>query len=583
MKPAATVKSITLRTFCMKKPALLFLLLLPFIGFAQQAVTPLGFEWMQETEAQIVKTRGLTLEPVFANFEADSTINKLINTPDLSVVVSVHTGMKPWIENGHPIRKSIVYYNAHGKQTARTAGFGNWLQSWHTQNSLLQIEKAAQGSQPAFRLYIDPLFNLQAGTATDSTGGGNFWINTRGVTARGDIGNRVSFETSFLENQAQMPLFIDNYARKTLVIPGQGRWKTFDTTGFDYAMASGYISVAATRWLNIQAGHGKHFVGDGYRSLLLSDNSFNYPFARFTANFGQRKQFQITSLYAVLTNLKSVSPVPPGTERLFQKKPAAFQIISWKPLRTLEFSFFQGVMWESADSLNRFNTGFNYFNPIPLIGPATEKMDGTNNYLIGLTFRADFFRSYSLYGQFMIDDPQGTNYNKIGGQIGVKAFDLFTVKHLHFQAEYNSVRPFSYSAFDASQSWTHYGQPLAHPLGAGFREFTGNLRYKFSDFFIHVRATSANILANEGFANYGQWPLVPEASASFTPWNSNQLTGYTSIDARIGWVISYASNLNISLGYMQRQVNLKNNTSDTQTLISVSLSTSLSNIYFDFL
>jgi hypothetical protein len=183
----------------------------------------------------------------------------------------------------------------------------------------------------------------------------------------------------------------------------------------------------------------------------------------------------------------------------------------------------------------------------------------------------------------MIDDPQGTNYNKIGGQLGVKAFDLFTIKHLHFQAEYNSVRPFSYSAVDASQSWTHYGQPLAHPLGAGFREFTGSLRYKFSDFFIHVRATSAGILANEGFANYGQWPLLSEASASFTPWNSNQLTGYTSIDARIGWVISYASNLNISLGYMQRQVNLKNNTSDTQTLISVSLSTSLSNIYFDFL
>ncbi|MGL5888237.1 MAG: hypothetical protein ACRC3B_00040, partial [Bacteroidia bacterium] len=254
----------------MKKSALLFLLLFPFIGFAQQAATPLGFEWMQETEAQMVKSRGLTLEPALSNFEADSTLNRLINTPDLSVIVSVHTAMKPWIENGHPIRKSIVYHNAHGKQTVRTAGFGNWLQCWHTQNSLLQIEKAAQGNQPAFRLYIDPLFNLQAGSVSDSTGGGNFWINTRGVTARGDIGTRVSFETSFLENQAQMPLFVDAYARKQLVIPGQGRWKAFDTTGFDYAMASGYVSVAATRWLNIQAGHGKHFVGDGYRSLLLS-------------------------------------------------------------------------------------------------------------------------------------------------------------------------------------------------------------------------------------------------------------------------------------------------------------------------
>jgi Capsule assembly protein Wzi len=563
----------------MKKTALLFLFLLPLPGLAQQAATPLGFEWMQETEAQLVKTRGLTLEPVFSNFEADSVINRLINTPDLSVIVSVHTGMKPWIENGHPIRKSIVYFNAHGKQTERTKGFGNWMQSWHTQNSLLQVERPAQANQPAFRLYIDPLLNLQAGSTTFNNGSGNFWINTRGVTARGDIGKRVSFETSFLENQAQMPLFVDLYARNQLVIPGQGRWKTFDTTGFDYAMASGYISVAASRWLNIQAGHGKHFVGDGYRSLLLSDNSFNYPFARFTANFGQRKQFQITSLYAALTNLKSISPVPPGTERLFQKKPAAFQILSWKPVRALELSFFQGVMWQSADSSNRMNTGLLFFNPVPGIGPAIEKLDGTNNYLLGAMFRFDFLKSFSVYGQAMLDQNGAGRKRKLGIQGGLKMFNLFTVKHLHAQAEFNKVRSFTYSAANAEQAWTHYGQPLAHPLGAGFTEFTANLQYKLGDFFFHGRGTWASIDANSTTTNYGQSPFLSDENGML---GSPVKNSFQYIDVRAGWMISYASNLNISAGITSRKIGLPGGNFNNEQLIYISLRTSLNNIYFDF-
>ena len=46
----------------------------------------------------------------------------------------------------------------------------------------------------------------------------------------------------------------------------------------------------------------KTFYKDGYRSLLLSDNSFNYPFLRLQSNFGK---FQYTNLYCEFQDMKN--------------------------------------------------------------------------------------------------------------------------------------------------------------------------------------------------------------------------------------------------------------------------------------
>src|SRR4029079_4025980 len=43
---------------------------------------------------------------------------------------------------------------------------------------------------------------------------------------------------------------------------------------------------------------------------------------------------------------------------------------------------------------------------------------------------------------------------------------------------YNQIRPFTYQHFDSIGSYTHYNQPLAHPLGANMNEFIGILSYQ---------------------------------------------------------------------------------------------------------
>ena len=42
----------------------------------------------------------------------------------------------------------------------------------------------------------------------------------------------------------------------------------------------------------------------------------------------------------------------------------------------------------------------------------------------------------------------------------------------------NRVRPFTYSHRDSVANYTHYNQPLAHPLGANFSELIGIARYQ---------------------------------------------------------------------------------------------------------
>ena len=51
---------------------------------------------------------------------------------------------------------------------------------------------------------------------------------------------------------------------------------------------------------------------------------------------------------------------------------------------------------------------------------------------------------------------------------GFKYIDAFKIKNLDLQGELNYVRPFTYSHFDSVANYSHYNQPLAHPLGREF-------------------------------------------------------------------------------------------------------------------
>ena len=115
----------------------------------------------------------------------------------------------------------------------------------------------------------------------------NLFTNTRGFMVESNLGDNLSFSSSFFENQSIFPNYLNSYIKQNKVVPGQGYARTFKENGFDYAMASGYVSYRSDKFFSVQFGHGKHFIGDGYRSLFLSDNSFNYPYLMIQTDLGK--------------------------------------------------------------------------------------------------------------------------------------------------------------------------------------------------------------------------------------------------------------------------------------------------------
>ena len=120
-----------------------------------------------------------------------------------------------------------------------------------------------------FFLAVNPVINFQA--AKESGNSSNLFLNTRGVTARGRIANKIGFSTTITENQERGPQFFQDRVNQFHAVPGVGFYKSFKKTAFDYFDARGYVTFNATKYIDIQFGYDKNFIGDGYRSLFLSD------------------------------------------------------------------------------------------------------------------------------------------------------------------------------------------------------------------------------------------------------------------------------------------------------------------------
>ena len=177
------------------------------------------------------------------------------------------------------------------------------------------------------------------------------------------------------------------------------------------------------------------------------------------------------------------------------------------------------------DSLgSSFNV--NYFNPVIFYRPLEYSISYSRkgNALIGFLLKYKFTSNCHFYAQFILDEfrlrdfksQNGEWTNKYGGQLGLKYFDVFDLENLSFQSEFNFARPFTYSHFNPNLNYSHYAQPLAHPLGTSFIENVNIVRYKKNRWIANLKIV---IFANHGgeisgdSTNYG--------SDIFTPYNEN--------------------------------------------------------------
>ncbi len=567
------------------KKVLYMLFLVPASIFAQQNVQ-MNREWGLEFERQ--------LNLIHSSHSSSVNINDTIGKSKIN-----HNSAKA--DSVSDVDLSCFKpYITKPKFSSKDKSKGTYLYRKFREESFVVVNDTTD----KFRLNIDPLFNFQFGVDRADTTGEKLYTNTRGFMVRGGIGNKFAFETSFYENQSTFPRYLDSYIATTTklfpqpantnenyaVIPGQGRSKPFKKNGYDYAMASGYVSYTPNKYFNFQIGNGKNFIGDGYRSLLLSDNAFNYPYARITTTY---KNIQYTNLYTSFMNLTDGGVTTPAhVERLFQKKVGSFQLLSMNFFKRLQLGLFQGMIWEAADSTNRQHVNFNTFDPVIGVNTLNYGLHNTNNIVLGATIKIKFTNSISIFGQGMLDDvniknDRGDKVNKYGYQIGIKYFDLFTIKNLHLQLEYNNVRPYSYSSTNPEQSYTHYNQSLAHPLGANFYEAIGFVNYRFNNFFVELKGNYAVKGADSLNFNFGSNVFKSDNAYPISQNMENVQTTQglkTTIvteDIHIGYLLNKSSNFNIVFGVSNRTEQTDRKTNNTQW-VYFGVRTSLTNLYYDF-
>ncbi len=445
---------------------------------------------------------------------------------------------------------------------------------------------------------IDPIFDLQVGKDTEADFNSTF-NNTRGIFVQGGLGKKFNFTASVYESQGRFAQYFNQFAESIrasgpdpAIIPGRGIAKRFKDDAYDYPVAEAYLSYTPAKFVNIQFGHGKNFIGDGYRSLLQSDVTSPYPFLKTNFKFWKIKY---TSTWMWLKDVRD-EVIEDGA---FLTKYMANHYLSWNVSKRLNIGLFEAVMW--ADTNDR---GFdiNYLNPLIFFRAIEfETGQGAGNAIIGLSGKYKWNHKVNIYGQFILDefslsDVKAGNKswkNKFGFQLGAKYYNAFNVENLLLQAEYNQVRPYTYSHNTIILNYAHNNQSMAHLWGANFREFVliGRYNYKrwFADAKVIIGERGFDFNTDEDSFNYGGDIFRTEndrvSDTGITIGQGNKTTVFHG-ELQAGYIINPVSNLklftNISFRNFDPTAATPTTMSSNTVWFNLGLRTDLFNWYFDF-
>jgi hypothetical protein len=413
------------------------------------------------------------------------------------------------------------------------------------------------------------------------------WLHTRSFQFAGNIGEKFSFRTEYYEAYGKFPLYINNFIKKTFVVPGQGYIHPYGPDEYEYDLSSGIISFSPSRYFNILLGQDKNFIGDGYRSMLLSDVAFNYPFLKLTVYVWD---LQYSIMWAQFQEPKSYAA---NDKEWWPKVFGVFHYLDWQVTNRLSLGFFEAVMWRAVDSVYGYR-GFdlNYLNPLIFIRPIEYSMGSPDKMKVGLNIKYKVTDQMSFYGQILIDEwtigeyfkNRGYWANKHGLQFGLKKFELFGINNLSVLSELNTATPYTYSHMNPLTSYGHYEQPLAHPLGANFYEWVTIATYQINRFEMHAQFNVAIYGADTTGVNFGQ-DIYKPYNTRFRDYGNYTTQGIKTnlfiADLRVAYVLNPRLNLRIELGVLHHN-QISNLKSDKSTWITLGLRSSFRNLYYDF-
>lgn len=451
--------------FIIKNTLNLFILFFPFLALGQSTYLPQGNKHAQFLERLEIK---LGHNPDL-NMNIAKPFSRKVAVEQAEIADSA--GEISFSDADRYNLQSLLMNNSEwvtGNKSSFNSRKPLWNTIYKTQANFFEVD------EKDFFLAVNPVLQLQQSYEKDEDD--RLFLNSRGVTIRGLIAKRVGFYTSVVENLERGPDFVQYRVDSQRAVPGAGRYNIYKNTGWDYSDARGGITFNAAKYFDFQFAYDRNFIGSGYRSLFLSDFGNNYLFLKINTRIWK---LNYQNIFMELN--PQFSAAVRSNDVLLDKKYAVIHHLSVNATKWLNLGLFEAVIFNRE---NHFE--LSYLNPVIFLRTAEKQNNSPDNGFVGFDFKANIKKRAQVYGQLLFDEliikelraGKGWWGNKFGVQVGAKVIDLFGIENLDIQAEANLVRPFTYSHQDTLDNYTHYNQPLAHPLGANFVEGVGIIRYQ---------------------------------------------------------------------------------------------------------
>ncbi|OAV42626.1 hypothetical protein [Lewinella sp. 4G2] len=330
-----------------------------------------------------------------------------------------------------------------------------------------------------FYLRLNPIIDFRYGKQQDDQE--DYFFNRRGLSLRAGVDDRIFLHFDILETQIGLPNYVRQFRDQFEALPGAGFLKGYSldvaniNDGNDYLNGQGFVSADITKHVGARLGYGTHFIGDGERSMLLSNFSNNYPYLELNWRIWK---FHYRNIFAELTDGPADQT---STGMPLAKKYLASHHLSINVGKRLNFGLFEAVVMTREDGFD-----LAYLNPVILYRTIEQSVGSPDNAMVGLMGRYRSPWRVEVYGQFILDEfkfdelfieRRGWWANKWAYQLGARYVDAFGLDQLDIVAERNVARPYIFS-HRGNSSYTHFAMPLAHPLGANFTENLIGLDYR---------------------------------------------------------------------------------------------------------
>jgi hypothetical protein len=304
-----------------------------------------------------------------------------------------------------------------------------------------------------------------------------------------------------------------------------------------------YVNYRPAKFLLLSAGKGKKFIGDGYRSVILSASNSGLYYFDTEVDVGNFKYvFSINGGRNYDNNCKSN-----------RTSYMIYHLFSYNPAKWLNIGGFETVMMVRRDSVDRTRMpDIHYINPVLFFRPLEFALGSPDNALMGLFGKITYLKNHILYAQFMLDDfnfneikeHNDTWNNKYAYQIGCKGY----FGPMMYLLEYNYIRPFIYSHDKSVNAYAMYSQPLANPYGANLKEVVANLKCKIQNIEANILADYVMVGKDYNKYSFGNNILRPY---TLRHSNTNNVVGQgirkelINISAEISWFPQVMRNFSV--------------------------------------